>query len=413
MADTPRQPEALTIAPTMALDVTASAEQQRAIAEVQVAMVMALRNPRDTIRAVDLIKQDCARPSLAERALYTYVKGGTEITGPSIRLAEAIALRWKNIMYGTRELDREDGRSKMLAFAWDIENNVRVSKDFTVEHVRETKNKGAVALTDSREIYELTANLGARRVRALILELVPGDVVDEAVAQVELTLRTKAEVTPERVTKMLETFAAFGVAKDQIEKRIQRRVAVETLTPVLMLQLGKIANSISDGMSKPGDWFEFSGSGAVAVNTSGALLVSDVLAAGTASGWTVKELMDFVRAKFGKELTALERGAECVAAVQTIVAATAQKSEAATVVASASELPAATPATSELPTVVARPDDAAENAALDRELAAKESQTPASTPGMDAVSKAAADAEASLFGGMPPQPSRGPGRRGR
>ena len=347
----------MTVAPTAALGVLSSSEQQRAIAEVQASMILARANPRDPIRAMDLIRQDCTRPTLAERALYTYARGGTDVTGPSIRLAECLAQRWGNIAYGTRELEQHDDDSLMQAYAWDLETNVKREMIFTVPHVRDTK-KGKVALTDSRDVYEITANMGARRLRACLLGLIPGDVVEEAVGQVEVTLKTKADVTPERVARMLETFAAFGVTKEQIEKRIQRRAAVDTLTPALVLQLGKIANSLRDGMSVPGDWFGDSAVGQVtapgAVKPS---LVSDVLAAGGAHGWTQKQILKFVREKFGKELTALEPGPECANAVLAVVAWDGSD---------------ATPAASPEAAAAVVDDLGKENAEIDRETAEKD-----------------------------------------
>ena len=38
------------------------------------------------------------------------------------------------------------------------------------------------AITDDRDIYELEANMSARRIRACILQMIPGDVTDAAVA---------------------------------------------------------------------------------------------------------------------------------------------------------------------------------------------------------------------------------------
>ena len=347
--------ETMTVAPTPAFGVVSTSEQQRAIAEVQAAMIIARGNPRDPIRAMDLIRQDCTRPSLAERALYTYARGGTEVTGPSIRLAECLAQRWGNIQYGTRELEQHGDDSLMQAYAWDLETNVRREMIVTVPHVRDTK-KGRIALTDARDVYEITANMGARRLRACILGLIPGGVVEEAIEQVELTLKTKADVTPERVAKMLETFAAFGVTKDQIEKRIQRRAAVDTLTPALLLQLGKIANSIRDGMSVPNDWFSDTAGQAVSEGGQRVSTVADVLSAGVACGWTQKQILKFVREKFGKEMTALEPGVECATAVLAVVAWDA-------------------PAVAE----PSAPDavEMAENAAIDREAAEKDGLFPA------------------------------------
>lgn len=228
-------------------------EQSRAMSEVQSAMIIAKRFRRNHQEAVDRIEMACARQSLAEVALYEYSRGGTAITGPSIRLAEALAQNWGNLQFGIRELDQRDGVSTVEAFAWDLETNTRQSKTFQVAHKRHTK-KGAYALEDPRDIYEMVANQGARRLRACILGIIPGDVVETAVKQCETTLRTKAEVTPERIKSLLDKFAQHGVTKDQLEKRIQRRI--DAMTPALMVNLGKIYNSLKDGMSTPASWFE-------------------------------------------------------------------------------------------------------------------------------------------------------------
>lgn len=228
-------------------------EQSRAVAETQAALMMAKRFPRDQMAAMDRILNACTRPSLAEQSLYTYSRGGTDITGPSIRLAEALAQNWGNIQFGIRELEQRAGESTVEAFAWDVETNTRQVKVFQVKHERHTK-AGSKALTDPRDIYELTANQGARRLRACILGVIPGDVVEAAVKQCETTLKTKAEVTPERIASLLEKFGEYGVTKEMIEKRIQRHI--ETMTPAQMVDLGKKYNSMKDGMSTPVDWFE-------------------------------------------------------------------------------------------------------------------------------------------------------------
>jgi hypothetical protein len=228
-------------------------EQQRAVAETQASLAIAKRFPRNQIKALDRILDACGRPTLAEVATYQYSRGGTDITGPSIRLAEALAQNWGNLSFGIRELEQKNGWSTVEAFAWDMETNTRQVKVFQVEHKRHTR-KGAYRLEDPRDIYEMTANQGARRLRACILGIIPGDVVEAAVDQCEKTLRTKAEVTPERIAGLIEKFGVYGVTKSQIEQRIQRRI--DAITPALLVGLGKIYNSLKDGMSTPADWFE-------------------------------------------------------------------------------------------------------------------------------------------------------------
>ena len=231
-------------------------------------MMIARMNPRDPIVAMDRILNACARPTLADAAVYTYSRGGTDISGPSIRLAEAMAQAWGNMQFGIRELDQRNGESTVQAFAWDVETNTRREVTFQVPHQRHTK-KGAYKLEDPRDIYELVANQGARRLRACILAVIPGDVTEAAVTQCETTMRTKADTSPEAMQKMLAAFEQFGVNKEQIEKRIQRRI--DAIQPAQVVSLKKVYASLRDGMSAVSDWFE------VADDQSNAQAVSEAI----------------------------------------------------------------------------------------------------------------------------------------
>jgi len=234
-------------------NVLAESDQQREIAEIQAALIIAKRFQRNEREAMDRILRACTRPGLAEGALYSYSRGGSAITGPSIRLAEVAAQCWGNIQFGIRELEQRNGESTMQAYAWDLETNTKQEKKFQVSHLRHTK-KGRYTLEDPRDIYELTANQGARRLRACILSIIPGDVIEAAIQQCEQTLKTTADTGPEAIKKMLAAFEKFHVSKAQIEQRIQCRI--EAIRPAQMIQLKKIYASLRDGMSEVNDWFE-------------------------------------------------------------------------------------------------------------------------------------------------------------
>jgi hypothetical protein len=253
----------------------AEAGTGREVAEVQAAMIIAKRFPRDPIAAMDKILQACTRPTLAEGALYSYSRGGSEVTGPSIRLAEVAAQCWGNVQFGIREIEQRNAESTVEAFAWDVETNTRQVKVFQVPHERHTRG-GVKQLTDPRDVYELVANQGARRLRACILGVIPGDVIEAAVAQCEVTLNASADVGPDALKKLADAFGKIGVSQEQIEKRIQCRM--EAIRPAQVVQLRKIYASIRDGMSKPGDWFEVKPAAVEAIN-----------AAIRASGTTVNE----------------------------------------------------------------------------------------------------------------------------
>lgn len=245
--------QAPTLAPTVnPTNASTAVAMTREMAETLASVQMAKMFPRDTIAARDRILNSCTRQKLAETACYTYNRGGTDVTGPSIRLAEMLAQNWGNMSFGVRELEQRNGESTCEAFAWDMETNARQVKVFQVPHIRHTR-QGDKVLTDPRDIYELCANNGARRLRACILGIIPGDIVEEAVAACDTTMATKFEVTPERIKAMLAKFEEIGVTQEQIEARVQCHL--EAVKPAQLANLGKIFNSVRDGMSKAEDWF--------------------------------------------------------------------------------------------------------------------------------------------------------------
>ena len=232
----------------------AAAESDRAVQEVQASMIIAKKFPRDSMKALDRIINACTRPTLAETALYSYPRGGQEVTGPSIRLAEALAQEWGNIQFGIRELSSANGASTVEAFAWDMETNTRQVKVFQVGHQRYSRSGGLQELKDPRDIYEIIANQGARRLRACILGVIPGDVTETAVKQCEVTQASTIEVTPDAIKKMVDAFGGYGVTKELIEKRLGRHA--DAINAPQMLNLRKIYQSMKDGMSKASDWFD-------------------------------------------------------------------------------------------------------------------------------------------------------------
>lgn len=224
--------------------------------EVQAAMVIAKRFPRNEVDAYNRIINACQRITLAEQAIYEYPRGGEMITGPSIRLAEAIAQNWGNIDFGIIELEQAHGESTVMAYAWDLETNTRQTKIFTVPHIRHTK-KGDYPLTDPRDIYELIANQGARRQRACILGLIPGDIIESALNQCDKTLSLTDEEKEKLADKVASMCAAFkneyAVPVSCLEGYIGCNVKAFSVQSVLRLR--RVYQSLKDGMSKREDYF--------------------------------------------------------------------------------------------------------------------------------------------------------------
>ncbi|QPA56276.1 hypothetical protein [Lysinibacillus sphaericus] len=232
----------------------AQASASREMEEVKGQIFMAKQFPRNVFQAEQRVLDTCKRPALAQTAMYSYPKGGTKVTGPSIRLAEAIAQNWGNLSYGIQELEQRNGESVAKAFCWDLETNVRQEKVFTVKHAIGTK-KGLKQLTDPRDIYEKVANDGARRLRSCILGVIPGDIVDKAVVQCTETLAGNSKgPLKDRIASMLKGFKDhYRVTQEMVETKFGYNA--DSFSEYDYVELLNIANSLKDGMSKVEDWF--------------------------------------------------------------------------------------------------------------------------------------------------------------
>ena len=220
-------------------------------------MIAAKKFPRDEVAAYNRILQDCQRTSLAEKAMYEYPRGGQVITGPSIHLARTLARGWGNVDAGFKVLEQTAKESTVMAYCWDLETNYRETKVFTVQHIRETK-KGAHPLTDSRDIYEMVANQAARRERACILSVIPGDVVDAAVGQCNVTLSGNAKMPlVDMVRHLVKNFQEqYGVTVEMLEAYIGCKK--EAFSQQSVIRLKNVYNTIRDGSASVEQYFDMS-----------------------------------------------------------------------------------------------------------------------------------------------------------
>ena len=222
-------------------------EQSRAIAEVQAMVLVAQRAPRDEARAMAQAMQSCGQRAVADRAFFSFSRGGSNVNGSSIQLATELARCWGNIDYGIMELARDDsaGHTEMLAFAWDLETNTKSRQTFIVPHTRDTR-QGKKALTDNRDIYENNANNGARRLRECIFRVLPPYLKAEAEARCRAVLERGEgdEPLPARIAKAIDKFSRIGISIDRIE---DRHGPSTSWTPVDLANLQITFQSIRQG----------------------------------------------------------------------------------------------------------------------------------------------------------------------
>lgn len=239
--------------------------EAQSIAMVKMTVMAAHEWPRDPAQSMERILHECERPTLAESAVYSYPRSGETVTGPSIRLAEVLARQWGNIYYSFNVIQRTPGKGRtpgssvISAYAWDLESNVFVERRFEVQHYRSTKS-GGYAITDDRDIYELESNMASRRMRACILQLIPGDVTQAAVNACRRTTSSgivEAMKDPRKkdamIAKVIKTFAGLGATQDDLEDYLKVKRADWNADHIMKLK--EVKTSLDDKQASVGDFF--------------------------------------------------------------------------------------------------------------------------------------------------------------
>lgn len=232
-------------------------EQSRAVAVVQAQVLVAWQRPRDPKQARERMLEACSHLELADDAFYAYPRGGETVTGMTVVAAVELATCWGNIDYGLTEMRRDDvyGQSEMLAFAWDMETNVRHAHTFIVQHKRSTKT-GTYKLTEPRDIYELNTNDGSRRMRESILKTLPRWYRSEAEKALKATLLKEigAESIEQGRERAIQFFRGeFGVGRGQLEFKLRKPVDKWKANELIELRI--LGQSIKKGQLRPEEAF--------------------------------------------------------------------------------------------------------------------------------------------------------------
>jgi hypothetical protein len=244
-------------------------EQVRAIAEVRAMVMLARENPRDEDICRRKMQRVCNMPALAEVAFFRVPRGyemdengrprtddkGKKVphfvTGETIDLARELARCWGNMDYSVREMARNDvvGQSEMMAYAWDLEENVRPGSVFIVPH-----RLGKFRTTSSQQIYENNAGQAGRRLREQIFNALPAWFKAEAIELCHQTLR-KGDGRPmgERISAAIEEFGKIGVSVEMLQIKFGRSIG--EITPEDLATMRVMLRSIKRGETKVGQEF--------------------------------------------------------------------------------------------------------------------------------------------------------------
>ena len=227
--------------------------------EIQSAIIVAKKFPRNETACFQKLMIAASRASFAEDARYSFPRGDKEVTGPSVNLAREAARLWGNIRYGLYVVRDDEDTRLIRGWAWDVESNtkVEVEDDFKKLIQRKVKNgkpgETVWLVPDERDLRELTNRRGAILLRNALLQVMPKDLIEDALYQCSKTLEKDAGENPEAVRKrLLVDLGTFSVTVEQIEKALGHPFSQST--PAELTELRAICTSIKDGNST---WQEY------------------------------------------------------------------------------------------------------------------------------------------------------------
>lgn len=197
------------------------------------------RNPSTFLKdAMEMISMDEAT---AASCFYCLPRGGSQIKGPSIRLAEIAASCWGNIHAATRIVDNDGRFITAQGVAWDLEKNLKISVDVRkaitdrngktyAEHMQVTTGQAACATA----------------LRNAILKVVPKAFVDRLYeSAVKFAVGDQKTFSSRRV----EVFARFNKMGIETAKILGffRKTSIEEFDSDELATLIGVGTSIKDG----------------------------------------------------------------------------------------------------------------------------------------------------------------------
>lgn len=241
--------------PTKALSASATIMESKAMQEARTEIQMAKMFPRDMAEVNTLVTQEFENFALANKAMYKFPRGGKDITGLSIRAAEALARSYGNMNFGFKILEQDEESTNVVAFSWDKQRNVRVEREMRIQHFIKKKDGSTLKKEDPRDLLEHVNSWAQRGVRSTILEIVPKGLQDRAESIIKGTLERGPANIPhaEQINHLVVAFSKVGVPKEYIEKYLSHPVAA--MTPQEKVDLIGIYNSIRDRQAKVSDFF--------------------------------------------------------------------------------------------------------------------------------------------------------------
>ena len=231
-------------------------------AEIQAAVIMAARKPRDWDVTREKLLRECKRPKFAEVARYLKPIG-EGVEGFSIRFAETAIQLATNIAMKAVTVYEDMERRKLRVSVWDLESQVSYALEITVDKTVERRNvskeqtvlrtrknsKGdllhIVPATEDDLLNKQNA-LISKAIRTQGLRLIPANIKDECHEQILATLKERDAKDPYAAKqRIFDSFSDIGVPVADLKRYLGHEA--NQLTPKELADLRALYSAIRDG----------------------------------------------------------------------------------------------------------------------------------------------------------------------
>lgn len=257
--------------------------QQYATARIQSAYQVAMARPRQIEIVRQEVLRECQRPSFctpdetkngSSLAIYRVPRGSVKqadgtwtnnnIEGPTIRFAEMLLRSWRYLSIEVNPMGEDDKQRLLQVICTDYQSCNFTSEIVAVPKTIERKKPKAgdevvsqrtnsygdpvylVKATDD-ELAMRTNALVSKARRNLILQAVPGWLIEEGVEMVRTTSRTKDAQDPDAAKrKLFDAYAAVGVTAAQLVEYLGH---TNVLSPTELEDLRGYYSGIKDGFT--------------------------------------------------------------------------------------------------------------------------------------------------------------------
>jgi len=179
----------------------------------------------------------------AASCFYVLPRGGKNIQGPGVRLAEIVAPAYGNLRYGARIVGEDDERRNIIAeaFCHDLESNTHCA----IQVKRRITDKQGRRYMD--DMITVTGNAACSiALRNVIFKVVPMVYVNQVFEAAKRLAIGDAKSLSDRRNTMLAHFAKLGIQKDRVLAKVSKNSIEDIDLADLEMLLG-LATSIKDG----------------------------------------------------------------------------------------------------------------------------------------------------------------------